>query len=351
VAWLASIELELDNYRAILEWALKDGHDLALGGSVGGALSWLWFNGGLAVEGRYWIGLAQAGLDESMHPQVAARLWRALGNLSSGQRAHDCAQRALALYQSVGDEKGQACALDILAFSLFQMGKLQEASEVSSRALAAMRTLGHKWEIADCLNTQASIQLARGDFGAAREVFAQALAAYKALGNEAGTAEVLGNLAELEFGDGQIEQALRWAGEALEIQSRGKNARGLALSYLNIAAYRIALGDVDGARESARDGLRWARQAQYAYFIAIALQHIGLLLALRGDVNDAARLIGYVDRQYKELGLKREATETWGYEKLMAALHEQLSEAEIEKLAAERAAWPEDQAVEAALKV
>ena len=71
----------------------------------------LWSNGGLAVEGRYWIGLAQAGLDESMHPQVAARLWRALGVLSSGKRRHDCAQRALALSQSVGDEKGQAWAL------------------------------------------------------------------------------------------------------------------------------------------------------------------------------------------------------------------------------------------------
>jgi hypothetical protein len=35
----------------------------------------------------------------------------------------------------------------------------------------------------------------------------------------------------------------------------------------------------------------------------------------------------------------------------MAALHEQLSEAEIEKLAAEGAAWSEDQAAEAALKV
>ena len=31
--------------------------------------------------------------------------------LSSGKRTHDCAQRALALYQSVGDEKGQAWAL------------------------------------------------------------------------------------------------------------------------------------------------------------------------------------------------------------------------------------------------
>ena len=35
----------------------------------------------------------------------------------------------------------------------------------------------------------------------------------------------------------------------------------------------------------------------------------------------------------------------------MAALREQLSDAEIEKLAAEGAAWSEDQAVEEALKV
>ena len=56
-------------------------------------------------------------------------------------------------------------------------------------------------------------------------------------------------------------------------------------------------------------------------------------------------------RSIKELGYEREATEKWGYEKLMAALREQLSEAEIEKLAAEGAAWSEDQAVDEALKV
>ncbi len=60
---------------------------------------------------------------------------------------------------------------------------------------------------------------------------------------------------------------------------------------------------------------------------------------------------GYVNAQYKELGIEREAPEKWGYEKLMAALHEQLSDTQIEKLAAEGAAWSEDQAVEEALKV
>ena len=106
-AWLTSVDLELDNYRAVLEWALKDGHDLALGGAVAGALGRLWSNGGLAVEGRYWIGLAQAGLDESMHPQDAARLWRALGYAFLRQaQARLCATRPRAL--SIGGRRERA---------------------------------------------------------------------------------------------------------------------------------------------------------------------------------------------------------------------------------------------------
>jgi predicted ATPase/class 3 adenylate cyclase len=350
-AWLASVELELDNYRAVLEWALKDGHDLVLGGAVTGALGGLWAAGGLTVEARYWFGLAQADLDESAHPQVAARIWRALSGLSSGKPLHDAAQRALALYESVGDETGQAWALKGIAWSLYQMGQIEEAGDVIARSLAAMRTLGNKPGVADDLQVQAAIRRARGDVAAARESFAQALAAYKALGDEDGTAVVLASLAELEFGEGQVEQALRLAGEAVEITSRGKNAPLLATSYDNMAAYRAAAGDLDGAREAACAGLRLARQDQLVLNIAIELQHLALLLALRGEVNDAARLIGYVNLQYKELGYEREATEKWGYEKLMAALHEQLSDAQIEKLAAEGAMWLDDQAVEEALKV
>ena len=349
--WLAGVEPELDNYRAALEWALKGGRDPVLGGAVAGALGNLWFYGGLAVEGRYWIELAQTGLDESMHPQVGARMWRSLGVLSNGKRMHDAAQRALALSESVGDERGQAFALSPLAFSLCQMGRVEEADEVNARALAAMRNLGSKKGVATCFNVQAAIQLDRGDVAAARESYALALAAYKALGDESGKAVVLGNLAEHEFEDGQVERALRLAGEAIELGLRGKDAWTLAMRYANIAAYRVAAGDLDGAREAACEGLRLARQVRFKEVIAGALQHLALLSAMRGEVNDAARLIGYVNLRYKELGYEREATEEWGYEKLLAALHEQLSDVQIEQLAAEGAAWTEDQAVEEALKV
>jgi predicted ATPase/class 3 adenylate cyclase len=346
--WLASVELEIDNYRAALEWAFTDGHDEALGGAVAGALQPLWVAGGLAVEGRYWIARAQAGLDESAHPRVAARLWRALAYLSDSKRKHDCSGRALALYQSLGDVHGVAWAFLSLTFALFQMGRLDEASKANASALAAMHECGDKLGAAHCLDHQATICRSSGDIAASRTLYAQALGAYRAIGNESGAAAQLTNLAELEFADGRVEEALRLAREFLELHTLGKNAKRLAFIYSNTAVYRIALGDVDRAREDAREGLRWAQQGGSALVFAILLQHFALLGALRGQVRDAARLIGYVDLQYQNLGAQRETTEKWGYDRLMTALREQLSKADVETLAAEGAAAAEERAVELA---
>jgi hypothetical protein len=58
-----------------------------------------------------------------------------------------------------------------------------------------------------------------------------------------------------------------------------------------------------------------------------------------------------VDMQYTSLGIQPEPTEQWSYDKLMGALRETLSAGEIAQLAADGAAWSEDQAVEEALKV
>jgi len=351
LAWLAGVELELDNDRTALEWALTRGNDAVLGGAIAGALVGLWRNAGLAVEGRYWISLALERVNEAEHPHIAAHLQFAQSNLSSGKRSHDAAERAVRLYASVGDARGAARAQRTLAFALMQMGQLDEAKAAIEQALAALRACGDTFNVASGLDILASIEALRGDVGAARELYAQALAANKALGNESWTASVLGNMAELEFGDGHAEQALRAASEALEFDARGKNAASIATGHINCAAYRIALGDLSAARESAREGLRLARQVRYEYVIANVLQHLALLSALGGDARRGAQLLGHVDGQYSALGMQREPTERWGYDKLMAALRETLSADEITAFAAEGAAWSEDQAVEEAFKV
>jgi predicted ATPase/class 3 adenylate cyclase len=350
-AWFADVELELDNYRAALEWGLTQGNDAVVGAAIAGALAPLWRRAGLTVEGRYWIEPALERVSATENPQIAARLWLAQAGLHSAKRSCEAAERAVSLYESVSDGHGAAHALSSLAYGLAQMGRLEESSETSMRALTVLREQGDKSGVAGCLRQQASNSAARGAIAEGRDLYAQALALYKGLGNELGAAVILANLAELEFTDGHPEQALRSVSEALEMDPRrGVDTFNMAMSRSNCAAYRIAVGDIDGALTSAREGLSLARQAQQAFLVAYVLQHLALIMALRDQAQSAAKLLGYVDVQLKELGWKREPTEQWGYEKLAAALHEHLSDAEIEKFVAEGAVWSEDQAAEEALK-
>ena len=225
------------------------------------------------------------------------------------------------------------------------MGRIDESDETSKRALAALRECGDKRGVAGCLRQLASNTSYRGAIAEARDQYAQALALYKELGNESGAAVVLANLAEMEFADGHPEEALRSVSESLEMDpSRGADLQNLAMYRSNSAAYRIALGDIDGAIALAREGLTLARRAQTPYLIAYLLQHLALIMAQRGQTQSAAKLLGHVDAQLKTLAQEREPTEQWGYEKLMAALREHLSAAEIEQLTVEGTTWPEDSA-------
>jgi len=351
LAWVADVERDLDNYRAALEWTITQHNDEVVGGAIVGYLERLWNIGGLAVEGRYWIGLALQRVSEPEHPRVAATLWRGLANLSFGKATVEAAEHAVVLYESVGDALGVNRAKQSIADAVYRMGHLHEADDINNRVLESFRELGDKRGVATGLNQQAMLAWLRGDSLRARDGFAQAIASFRALGDQHAIQAPLGNLAELEFQEGRPDEAVRLANETLEIDQQGKNSRALGIDYVNLAAYRIALGDLDGSRESARRGLRIARERQESILAAIALQHLSLIAALSDQGKSAARLLGYVDVQYKAIDYQREPTEQWGYDRLMAALREKLSDAEIKGLGAEGAAWSEDQAVEQALKV
>jgi predicted ATPase/DNA-binding XRE family transcriptional regulator len=345
-AWLAEMWLELGNYRKALEWALTQENDALLGGAIAGALGALWSDASLVAEGRYWIELALPRVNQAEYPANAARLHLALSGLSDGKRRYEAAELAMRLYASVGDRRAAARAQRMCGFALYQMGRLDEAREAIGQALEASRA--DAWHAAENLNLLAIIEMSRGDLPASRELHAQSLARMKALGDELGTTRVLGNMAEFAFAAGEPERALRLANEALELSTQQNTLQKVSW-HNNVAAYCVALEDTSGARDSALAALRLARWMRQDVFIAIALQHLALLEALDGDARCAAQLMGYVDARYDQLTLKREPTEHWGYEKLVATLHRSLGEDEIARLAAEGGTWSEEQAVEAAV--
>ena len=348
--WLERGELELDNYRAALDWALSQRRAPVLGAAIA-ARAGMWSRHGLAAEGRHWIDAALQSVDEREHPRVVAELLSATASLSTGTRKFEAAERAIRLFDSSGDIRRAATARTILSNALYQMGRIEEADQEMTRALEAFRACKDVWGVAECLNQKAVYRWAAGDDRAWRELFDQALAAYKAIGDEDGIGSVLSNIAEREFADGYPDKAIELASQALELRQRGKDEANIATGYINIAAYRIELGEFEGARAAAREGLRRACQARNELLIDIALQHLAVIAGLGGAFRRAAKVLGYVDARFTSLGLERESTEQRGYEKLVGALRTTLGDDEIATLSAEGAVWSEDQAIEEALSV
>ncbi|HEV2037257.1 MAG TPA: adenylate/guanylate cyclase domain-containing protein [Candidatus Eremiobacteraceae bacterium] len=81
--WLATVERELANFRAVLEWALGKSRDATLGSSLAAALEMFWWHGGVEAEGRRWINAALNQIDRGTQPDVVARLTQALALLTS----------------------------------------------------------------------------------------------------------------------------------------------------------------------------------------------------------------------------------------------------------------------------
>lgn len=337
------LQLELGNYSAALEWALTARGDVVLGATLASLLCQLWCDGLLHLGG-YWIGRGLEELDESAHPQLAADLWRALAMISWGKRRHESARRALAFYESVGDEHGAAWALVSLTSGLFQTDRREDAAAANARALTLMRKWGDKYGEAQSLNWAMNLGDCLLGVDARRELFAQAVEAFKVLRHKAGIGNMFLNLAEIEFGEGNTQQALDLVRKALEMN------KSFPMAYCNLAVYLIAADDLGKAQDAVQQGMRLSYQRQDTISLINSLQHYALLGALGGQFNKAARLIGYVDRQYEQLGAQRDISERWGYEKLMVTLRERLSQADIDAFAAEGSNWPEDRAVEEALR-
>jgi tetratricopeptide (TPR) repeat protein len=347
--WFDDVALDMDNFRAAMEWGLLQGNDPAVGATIAGSLGQLWYRGGRFAEGRYWMELGLARIDESAQPRIAGRLWRGLSSLYAAKQMREASERALWFAEIAGDRRGAAMSRTHIAWALYQTGDVEAADEVSRRALADLRDFGDDHALANSLLQRGSFTSTRGANAEAREHFALALSIFTRLHDEVGAASVLSNLAELEFRDGHPDAALRSRNQALEINTRLKfDPHSIAIEHANGVVYLVALGKLEEGRRAAVEGLDLAAASQDPFLVAIAIQHAALLAALHEGTDIAARLLGYVDAQFSKLGYTRETTEQWSYERLSTALNERLAADELEGLRREGAALAEEQALDAA---
>ncbi|HYL26460.1 MAG TPA: NB-ARC domain-containing protein, partial [Candidatus Nitrosotalea sp.] len=323
--WFAQVEVEFENWRAALDWALNARGDVLLGQRLAAKLAreWAFL---LAAEGRRWLLVAQTFANAQTPAEDVAALDLAEAQIDAvlglHKTSYDAAIRARERYETLGDRLGVAKAQRHAGRSLVFTGKFAEGEPVLREALAVFRESGEQILVAAALENLASARNAEGDLDTARRFYAEALSIFKANGAERLAAALATNLAETEFRAGNVRGALELAAEALATNKAASFTYRTAFLMCNVAAYHAASGEYEAAREAAREALGMARRLHYETAIAWAIQHLAAVAALRrnedpaaaaADRSRAARLFGYVDSRLAAFEAFREYTEQREY--------------------------------------
>lgn len=140
-AWLQLLEVERDNQRAALQWAVEN-NEAELAVRMAGTLQPFWFARGSWSEGRRWLeeSLAMDPSATSDQTAQAKALYRA-GFLARYQgdfsRAQTLCEQSLALYRALDDQSGVVMAL----VQLGRIGVYQDDQEATDTFLAEAASL------------------------------------------------------------------------------------------------------------------------------------------------------------------------------------------------------------------
>lgn len=220
--WLRTVERELGNMRAALDWALASG-EVEVGLRLATALWRFWFQGGHLSEGQRWIEalLALADATEASLPAwLRARALADLGMLLATQRRFGPAVAALEAGVALGRAANDWLALSVgLQFSgaiLRITGHTEQAAACFEEVVAIGRARGDALSIYTPLASLAQIALDHGDLATATARFTEAMAVSRAAGHLDHVGAALQRLGELALMQNDARRAAAVLLEAIQ---------------------------------------------------------------------------------------------------------------------------------------
>jgi non-specific serine/threonine protein kinase len=307
--WLPQAQVELENWRAVLEWAFGGRGDVVLGQRLAALRNVLGLSLGIA-EWRRWVRTALDLVDNRTPLGVVARLEHADadGAAHFGERGLSlaAAERALKHYRELGDTRGSAQALALIGSSLAILGRPTEAEPLLREALETARELGDSRLAASLLRNIGNARTVVGDFDAARAHLGEALDLAKALGAEFLAASIVTQLSSTALDAGDLETSHNLNLELLATyRALGPSSLPNVAGVLaNIAVDMITVGRYSEAREYAFQALELADSLGMMVFVALSLLYIVVASVLTtktegkrtsADIAGVVRLLGFVD--------------------------------------------------------
>ena len=407
--WLNRLEVEHDNFRAALEWSLKQNPQVGL--QLAGTLYWFWQQMMYHDEGIEWLKklLATEG-SKFIHLAIKAKALNAAGWLIAALMAkggiRDDAKLALALsdeslalFKQLGDKQGMAFALRSLltVYGYSQSPNYEMCQALANESLALFRELGNKYGIAEMTGFLAGLALLQGNLDQAEALYDEALPIKKELGNLGDVAWDLSMLAGVAAHRGNHERTKALFEESYSIyRELGiKNKRykwwtinpannlaecmllesaygqAAALMEENLALCReigsaensrfswsllllgnalLGLGNYQQATELLKESLGLCQTMGHQRGIADVLQTLAGVAAAQKQPERAARLFGTADAVFETIQVKPAPYQRAQRERDIAIVSAQLDEATFAAAQSAGRAMSMDKAIAYALE-
>jgi non-specific serine/threonine protein kinase len=250
-AWLARLEAERGNLRAVLDWSLEGG-EAETGLRLAGALYWFWFLRNHYSEGRDWFERVYTA-GERTHS--AARAKAACGVMFLSWRAGDyvtCrafAEEALHIFQLLDDRWGMALVTHQLGHVAYDLDHDFPASiAFLEDSLTQFQTIDDVWGIAFSQRCLGAIwMMGQKAYARAVPLLEEGLRGFRQIGDQWNTSVTLHILGDAAREQEQFDTALGYYQECLAHCWAQRDHMGVADALLRLAQILIECGDAEPA--------------------------------------------------------------------------------------------------------
>ena len=289
--WTRRLEVELDNLRAAIAFALAGGVDPVIAVKFEVALMQFRRLRGYSTEARKNVrtALALPGIRE----QGVARAHALYvgGVLATSQSDYVEAATMLAecleIRRALGNARETAATLSMLVELHMQQDDLVMARSHEEEAIAIFRELGHRDGEAIGLLNLGDISVRQADYGSARELFEQCLAIAHDIGHQELESECERNLGELELEAGKLQAAQLRFVRSLQICRDAEDKHGEAISLWRLGKTATAFGEYEMACKNLGEALPALQAFEMLSEVLDCLEDYARLLQITGQ-NEAA---------------------------------------------------------------
>jgi predicted ATPase/class 3 adenylate cyclase/Tfp pilus assembly protein PilF len=306
--WLERLEVEHDNLRAALSWALgRKEAEVAL--RLGGALWGFWSMRVYQSEGRRWLEEALA-IEEHVSPEVRAMALAGAGRLASVQGDFDRAQQAceegLELLAREEASEAKLKLLESLGWVASERGEHSQAKELYEESLALSREMGDTWWIAESLLGLAFVSHNRGDYERATELYEESMSLFREQGDKGFLATCLGSLAMVVYSQGDLGRAAQLTEEAATLFKDLGDRGGVSIVLYNLGWIALLQDQLGRAADLYRESLSISWDAGLNPLVQVALEGFACVAGATGGEERAARLWGAAQALQEAKGIPRD---------------------------------------------